>query len=194
MLIQPAGKDNRWQRTDVAEPVVDYVESRQAVPDSVRTEIHDDLLDGWEAYMDQRPELLVYARLTEVNNQIVQLEEKLQLLHGQASVLEGKRSNLVDLEKRLQSQIRPTTDSLPAESMDILNSMVTDNCWLTLDGESKAELYPYNCPESVGPVDFKSAVNLVVGGYVQLHRHLADGRTVFKSAERGRNSVTGGGS
>lgn len=190
-LIGPAGPDNRWQRTDAAEPAVDFADGNDAVPDALRTAVHDDCLDAWESYMDQRPELITYARLTGINNEIVQLDEKAQLLEKQLAEVHGKRKNLEALEGRVRATLPAAPAPLSADEQDTLLAMVTDNCWLSLREGENAELHPFNSPNVLREVDATAARRLVVCGFVQLHRYLADGRTVFKVADRGREYVEG---
>lgn len=190
-LISPAGPDNRWQRTDAAEPVVDFADGSDPVPDAVRTHVHDDCLDVWEAYLDTRPELVPYARLTEINNDIVQLNERADAIQTELAEIHGRRKNLLEMERRIRESLPPQAQPLTAADKEIIEAMVTDNCWLSLREGQEAELHPFNSPDVLKSVNPQSAQRLVISGFVQLHRHLADGRTVFKIAERGRETVEG---
>ena len=191
LLIAPAGPDNRWQRTDAAEPVVDFADGPDVVPDALRTSIHDDCLDAWERYSDERPELLTYARLTEINNEIVQLNEKAALLEKQLAEVHGRRNNLEAMEARVRATLPAVPTPLSAPELDTLTSLVMDNCWLSLREGENAELHPFNTPEVLREVPAAVVQRLVVCGFIQLHRHLADNRTVFKIADRGREVVEG---
>lgn len=190
-LIGPAGPDNRWQRTDAAEPVVDWADGPGDVPDALRVEVHDSLLDAWEEYTDQRPELLPYARLTEINNEIAQLDEKAQRLEKQLAEVHGRKSNLESLEKSVRATIPVQAEPLSADEREIIEAMVTDNCWLSLREGEQAELHPYDSPDVLREVSAEAANRLIVCGFVQLHRYLQDHRSVFKIADRGRRFVEG---
>jgi len=190
-LIGPAGPDNRWQRNDAGEPSVDYADGSDVVPDALRTSLHDDCLDAWERYSDERPELVTYARLVEINNQIVQLDEKAAILEKQLAEVQGERKNLEALEARVRATLPPTATPLSTEESDTLNALVLDNCWLSLREGEDAELHPYNTPDVLRTVSSAAAQRLAVCGFIQLHRYLADNRTVFKIADRGREIVEG---
>lgn len=190
-LIGPAGPDNRWQRTDVAEPVVDWADSADDVPTALRTAVHDDCLDAWEAYMDERPELLSYARLTEINNDILQLDEKAQRLEKQLAEVHGRKANLEALEARIRAAVPRQSVPLSSTEREIIEAMVTDNCWLSLREGEQAELHPFQSPDVLREVDATAARRLIVCGFVELHRYLADERSVFKIAKRGREAVEG---
>jgi len=189
-LVGITGETGQWGRTDAAEPYVDFADGSDPVPAVLRTSIHDDCLDAWEAYLDQRPELLGYARLTEINNEIVQLTEKSAVLEKQIAEIQGRCKNLVDLATRIRATLPQAASPVSEQERDILLQLVTDNCWLSISKDGTAELHPFNSPDVLGTVDSNSARRLVLCGFVQLHRHLADNRTVFKIAERGSQFVS----
>lgn len=188
-LIMPGGPDNRWRRSDLAEPHVDFSDSLDAAPDQLRTLVHDDCLDAWEAYMDERPELVTYARIAEVNNDIVQIDEK--LAHAQSNVdrLMGEKANLEKLEKRLKDLTQDSELSLTPTEYGVLVQLAKDNCWLSVRNEDEGEIHPYMSTQVSGVVDPKTTKRLVLCGYVQLHRHLEAGRNAFRISERGHQAV-----
>lgn len=190
-LIAPAGPNGRWQRTDAAEPDCDFMDGPDAVPDSVCTAVHDGCLDAWEIYMDQRSDLIDYARLVQINNDIVLLDEKIVRLNGQLTVAVGRRDNLVDLESRIRKKLPQDSPELSEVERHILNQMVNFNCWLTTQDGQHAELHAFQSASTLEAVDSAAANRLATCGFIQLHRNLGDGRTAWKVADRGREIVEG---
>lgn len=182
-LIVPTANGG-WQRSDAGEPHLDYVDRADTVPELVRTQVHDACLDVWELYLAQRPELVPLARVTDVNNQIFQIEDKMDRLSGQLDQLRGKRDNLAALESRIKATI-PETVTLSDDERHILSFMNNQQCWLALREGKDAELHPFNSPDVLEKVNDAAANSLILRGFVQLHRYLADKRTVFKMADRG---------
>lgn len=191
-MIAQTGPNGVWQRTDAAEPHCDFVDSLDAVPAVYMQEVHDHLLDTWETYVAERPELIPYARTTEVNNDIVQIEEKIGQLEQQLLTLRGRRENMLDLEKRVRELV-PARVAPPVsdDQRHVLSEMVGKNCWLSMKDGTQPELHPYSSPDVLAYVDGTSAHALVVNGFVQLHRNLEDGRQTFKVTQRGRDVLKG---
>lgn len=198
-LIAPTGPNGHWQRTDAAEPSVDFADGPDKVPDFLRQSIHDSCLDAWEAYSSARPDLAGYARLTEANNNIVQCDDKIAKLEQQIARLQedvrkekGRRANLVAMSQRIKDTLPKPLAPLTTDERSILLAMTDDNCWLSLKADAKvAELHPYNSPSVLRDVPFESAQRLVLEGYLRLHRHLADQRATFIVSERGRETMKG---
>lgn len=185
-LVIPT-KSGGWERGDVAEPYVDFGDGPDPAPEMLRKEVHDACLDAWSLYLENRGDLVKYARLIFVNNDILQVDEKIARFEKLLKAERGKRKNLLELEESLKKQVPAQPSLLADEEADILSAMVQENCWLSLRGGKEAELHPYNSPEVLRRVNDEAASRLVLLGYVQLHRYLADDRTVFKVAKRGRD-------
>lgn len=191
-LVAPASDTGRWQRTDVAEPDCDFMDGSDPVPAAVRTQVHDSCLDAWETYMEQRPELVDYARLTEVNNDIVQLDEKIDRLGSQLQDLKGRRSNLIQMESRIRAKVNPAPPpDLSDSERYILSQMLYNNCWLTTEDGQDAQLHPYQSADILESVDSTAANRLVTCGFIQLHRNLEGSRVAWRMAERGRKALEG---
>ena len=187
-LISPAAT-GKWQRSDAAEPHVDFADGPEAVSETIRQTIHDSCLDAWEAYANSRPELVQYARLTENHNNVVQLDEQIAKLEKQLLAAKGRRSNLIEMSKRIRATLPKPPDALAEEERSVLNAMVHENCWLSMREGDDAQLHPFQAATVLRSVDAKAAQRLVTGGFVQLHRYLADNRATFRIADRGRDAI-----
>ena len=179
-----------WERTDAAEPYILPALGKQPIPDVIRKSVHDALIESLTGYVQQFPQTLQLSRAVEINNRIWSLEKKIAKVSETKAEFERELNGLLELERGFVITPVPSVfSSVPIHGVAVLKRLVDENCWISQASMSDATLHPYNSPTVLDVVPKEICDYLVTEKLVTLHRHLADGRDVYRVSVSGRKLV-----